>query len=230
MKWGVVLFSLLYFAILAIHMEILSQLFRGTARVKVMRFFLFNENKFFTLGDIASKTRLSKTTASRELRAIEKMGMIRRKELPKVRSTKTTKGKAVKKPQRKSKATEYTLNPRFIYTETLRQLLSLNDPIAHKDITEKLRRAGKIRLLIVTGVFIGRTTDRVDLLIVGDKIKKKEIDRALQHIESDVGREISYAYFDTEDFLYRINVKDRLVRDILDYPHERIINKIDELE
>jgi hypothetical protein len=84
--------------------------------------------------------------------------------------------------------------------------------------------------LIITGIFIGRTTDRVDLLVVGDKIKKKEIDRALQHIESVVGREVAYAYFDTEDFLYRLNVKDRLIRDILDYPHERIINKIDELE
>ncbi|MEX0910069.1 MAG: hypothetical protein WDZ75_02110 [Candidatus Paceibacterota bacterium] len=195
-----------------------------------MRFFLFNGEKFFTLEDIASKTRLTKTTASRELRAIEKMGMIKRKELPKVRVKKTPKGKAPKKPQKKNRATEYTLNPRFIYSDTLRQLLSLNDPIAHKDITDKLRRAGKIRLLIVTGIFIGRMTDRVDLLIVGDKIKKKEIDRALQHIEAEVGREVSYAYFDTEDFLYRINVKDRLIRDILDYPHERIINKIEELQ
>jgi DNA-binding MarR family transcriptional regulator len=211
-------------------MEILSQLFRGAARVKVMRLFLFNEDKFFTLGDTASKTRLTKAMASRELRAVEKMGMIKRKELPREHGKKPTKGKTTKKAERKTKATEYVLNPRFLYTETLRQLLSLNDPIAHKDITDKLRRAGKIRLLIITGIFIGRTTDRVDLLIVGDKIKKKEIDRALQHIESDVGREVSYAYFDTEDFLYRVTVKDRLIRDILDYPHEKIINKIDELE
>lgn len=211
-------------------MEILSQLFRGAARVKVMRFFLFNEDKYFSLEDIASKTRMVKTTASRELRAIEKMGMIRRKELPKIKTKKAGKGKAAKKTPRKNRATEYTLNPRFIYKDTLKQLLSLNDPVAHRDITDKLRKAGKIRLLIVTGIFIGRTTDRVDLLIVGDKIRKKEIERALQHIESEVGREVAYAYFDTEDFLYRMNVKDRLVRDILDYPHERIINKLDELE
>jgi len=211
-------------------MDILSQLFRGAARVKIMRFFFFNENKYFTLEEVASKTRMVKTTASRELRAIEKMGMIKRKEHPKEKAKKPAKGKGTKKIPRKKRTTEYSLNPRFMYTETLKQLLSLHDPVAHRDITDKLRRAGKIRLLVVTGIFLGRVTDRVDILIVGDNIKRKEVDRALQHIESEVGREVAYAYFDTEDFLYRLNVKDRLVRDILDYPHERIINKINELE
>lgn len=213
-------------------MEILAQLFGGAARVKTMRLFLFNEGKFFSPEDVASKTRLTKTTVQKELRALEKIGMVKKRDLPKstAKTAKTAKTKKedgkTKKPASRSRATEYELSPRFVYSEPLRQLLSLNDPIAHKDISEKLKRAGKLKLIVVTGVFIGRPTDRVDLLVVGDNLRKKEVERALVSIETDIGREISYTYFETDDFLYRISVKDRLLRDIFDYPHERIIDKL----
>lgn len=216
-------------------MEILAQLFGGVARVKIMRLFLFNEGKFFAVEDVASKTRLTKTTIQKELRALEKIGMIKKQDTPKVTAkpakkvaekTTTTATKAKKAPSR-SRAVSYELSPRFVYTEPLRQLLSLNDPVAHRDITEKLKRAGKLRLVIVTGVFIGRATDRVDLLVVGDNLRKKEIERALVAIETDIGREIAYTYFDTDDFLYRMSVRDRLIRDILDFPHERIVDRLE---
>lgn len=208
-------------------MEILAQLFGGSSRVKIMRLFLFNEGKNFSATDIASKTRLAKTTIGRELKALERMGMIKKRDLPKRKPSKTAKKGTV---ATKKKDTEYTINPRFIYAGPLRQLLSLNDPVAHRDITDKLRKAGKMRLVAITGIFIGRETDRVDILIVGDNVKKNEIDRALLAIESEVGHEIAYAYFDTDDFIYRVTVKDRLIRDILDYPHEKIINRLEELE
>ena len=35
-----------------------------------------------------------------------------------------------------------------------------------------------------------------------------------------------FATFDTDEFTYRINVYDRLVRDVLDYPHKKVLDKI----
>lgn len=206
-------------------MEILAQLFGGAARVKVMRLFLFNEGKFFSPEDVASKTRLTKTTVQKELRALDKIGMVNKRDMPKAKKT-TKKDDKTKKTTSRSRATEYELNPKFVYSESLRQLLSLNDPLAHKDISDKLKRAGKLRLVVVTGVFIGRPTDRIDLLVVGDGLRKKEVERAIVSIETDVGREIAYTYLDTDDFLYRVSVKDRLLRDVFDYPHERIVDKL----
>lgn len=208
-------------------MEILSQLFGGAARVKMMRLFLFNEEKWFSPSDIASKTRLLRETVSRELRLLEKIGFIRRRE-PVPRKKKEASEGSEGTPERAG--IYYGIDPRFIYAHSLKQLLALNDPIAHRDIVEKLRKTGKTKLIIVTGVFIGRLTDRIDLLVVGDNLKRKDIERALEQIESDVGREIAYAYFETDDFLYRIAVNDRLVRDVLDYPHERIFDKMGTLE
>jgi len=209
-------------------METLSQLFGGIARVKIMRLFLFNEEKCFFTSDVALKTRLSRAVASRELRFLEKVGLIRKKDS--AARTKKDKKTADAEPSGAHTGRCYVLNPRFVYTHSLKQLLALNDPLAHRDIVERLRRVGRLKLIIVTGVFIGLVTDRVDLLVVGDGIKKKDIERVLEQIESDVGREISYAYFETDDFLYRVAVNDRLVRDILDYPHERILDKMSPLE
>jgi hypothetical protein len=187
-----------------------------------MRLFLFNEEKWFSVPDIASKTRLLRATVARELRLFEKVGLIRRRESA---ARKKKEGDS-QVPSNERAGIHYGLDPRFIYAHSLKQLLALNDPVAHRDIVEKLRRVGRVKLIIVTGVFIGRMTDRVDLLVVGDGIKKKDIERSLEQIEGDVGREISYAYLETGDFLYRLAVNDRLVRDILDYPHERIFDKI----
>jgi hypothetical protein len=57
-------------------------------------------------------------------------------------------------------------------------------------------------------------------------LKKAAIDRAVKSIESELGRELNYAVFSTEDFNERLYSGDRFVRDILDFPHECVVNKI----
>jgi hypothetical protein len=42
-------------------------------------------------------------------------------------------------------------------------------------------------------------------------------------MEAEIGGELSYAVFETKEFLYRLNMYDKLVRDILDYPHEVVV-------
>ena len=65
-----------------------------------------------------------------------------------------------------------------------------------------------------------------DLLVVGDKIKSAKFDRFLKELEAEVGREINCALMTTKEFYYRYNMYDRFVRDILDFKHEKLINKL----
>jgi hypothetical protein len=67
---------------------------------------------------------------------------------------------------------------------------------------------------------------RLDLLLVGDGLKKSEAARIVRGMEAEIGTELTYALFNTEEFLYRINVRDKLVRDIFDYSHEVILNRL----
>jgi hypothetical protein len=72
-------------------------------------------------------------------------------------------------------------------------------------------------------VFIKNHDSRVDLLIVGNKMKKSKIEEGIRRIEAEIGTELTYAIFDTKEFLYRLNMYDKLIRDILDYPHEIVL-------
>jgi hypothetical protein len=89
-----------------------------------------------------------------------------------------------------------------------------------------LSRAGKLKLVIITGFFIQNTDSRIDLLVVGDTLRKGTLENAIAMVEAEIGREIRYAAFDTADFNYRLKMYDKLIRDVLDFPHEKILNKL----
>jgi hypothetical protein len=95
------------------------------------------------------------------------------------------------------------------------------------EIANKFKHVGSIKLLVISGIFTQDKETRVDLLIVGDNLRKSSIESALHAVEAEVGKEISYAYFDTQEFLYRLDICDKFARDVIDYPHEKIINKLD---
>ena len=71
------------------------------------------------------------------------------------------------------------------------------------------------------------THDRHDLLIVGDSPNEKKMLPAIKDLEAEMGKEVRYAIFTTKDFRYRLDIRDRLVRDVLDYPHKVIIDRLE---
>ena len=60
------------------------------------------------------------------------------------------------------------------------------------------------------------------MLIVGDKLNKGKIEKEIKKLEAEIGKELVYALFDSKEFNYRLSMYDKLVRDILDFPHEVI--------
>jgi hypothetical protein len=99
-------------------------------------------------------------------------------------------------------------------------------PISDKEVVSTLSRTGTLKLVIVSGLFIHNPESRVDLLVVGDHIKKGKLVTAMAKIEAELGREIRYAAFETADWNYRRGLYDKLIRDILDFPHRKILNKL----
>ena len=95
-------------------------------------------------------------------------------------------------------------------------------------LLEKLRRVGRLRLVIMSSTFMSaRSGDaKIDLLLVGDSFDGKKMDAVLAGIESERGREIRYAAFSPMEYAYRLDVQDRLIRDLLDYPHQVLLDKL----
>jgi hypothetical protein len=46
-------------------------------------------------------------------------------------------------------------------------------------------------------------------------------------LESEIGRELRYALLTTQEFFYRLNMNDHLLRDVLDYNHRIMFDRLD---
>ena len=64
------------------------------------------------------------------------------------------------------------------------------------------------------------------MLVVGDRLKQAKLLSMMLSIEAELGKELRYAAFETTDFQYRLSIYDKLIRDILDCRHEKILNKL----
>ena len=66
----------------------------------------------------------------------------------------------------------------------------------------------------------------VDLLLVGDAIKRPKMLKVIAEIEKTVGEEVNYVVMDSKEYDYRRMMSDRLIRDILDNHHEIVFNTL----
>ena len=202
-------------------MDILGKLFGSPARVKIMRLFLLNSDIAFENSDIAKKSKVAAAVVRKELNMLNKIGFISKRSFFKEVPARSKKGKPTKK-----RVSGWQLNKSFPLMQPIHDLLINTEPLGSKDIADRLKRCGNMKLIIVSGAFIQNPDSRVDMLIVGDKLKKGSIDSVLSIIESEVGKELVYTSLETAEFKYRLSVYDKFIRDILDYPHIKIINKI----
>ena len=200
-------------------MDSLGIIFGSEARVKIIRLFLFNLETVFDLETIASKSKVSKNNTKKEVSILERANLIKRKSFVKIIERKN------KKPK-KIKTFGYHLNKDFSYVTGLKQLLIKTKMLEGGEIIKRLSRSGRLKMVVVAGVFTQDKDSRADMLIVGTGMSKSSLTNAIKSIEAEVGRELIYVYFEKEDFEYRLGMNDRLIRDILDYPHQLLLDKI----
>ncbi|HQT92147.1 MAG TPA: hypothetical protein PL001_08995 [Candidatus Kryptobacter bacterium] len=191
---------------LATSMEPLAKIFGSPARLKVLRLFMFNQNANLSLVEISGRTRLSGESVRREIVDLVAAGLVRKKGA--------------------RAAARYQVNPRFEHLAALDTFIRETTSVRPQDILAALRRAGVPRVIVLSGFFVGVLEAQIDLLVVGDNLDERALATAVHSLEAELGREIRYASFTTVDFRYRLGVYDRLLRDVFDYPHRVLIDKI----
>lgn len=203
-------------------MEVLGKLFCSLARVKIMRLFIFNPNSGFDIYEAARRSRLSGAAVKKEISFLKSINFIKQGKF--YREKKEKKGREI--IIKKVKVNGWFLNENFDYVESLRDLLVDSKFLEKNEVLKRFKNAGSIKLLFVSGIFIKNDNSPVDILIVGDKLKRNAIEHSLRQIESEMGKELKYAVLETPEFVYRLEMYDKFIRDILDYPHSRLIEKI----
>lgn len=205
-------------------MDILGKLFGSAARVRIMRLFLMNGEEIFESVDVVQRARTTTDIARKEIRLLRDIGLIKEREAIKM-VPKNTRSKNVEAELKKKKYIGYSLNPTFPFLASLRALVT-EIAMGKEDIAVRFKGCGHFKLIIVAGIFIDEPTSRVDVLIVGDKLKRAAIERELKKLEAEVGKELSYSLLESAEFEYRFGIYDKFVRDIVDYPHLVVLNKL----
>jgi DNA-binding Lrp family transcriptional regulator len=201
-------------------MEYLSKLFGSPARVKMLRYFLFNPETPVDRDGIVALARITPDTASKELATLARAGIITRRTFYRdvVRPGTTT-------PKRR-KTLGYTLDAKYPHLPQLTRFLRDTLMVSEADIRNRLRNIGTVKLIVLAGFLINQERSGLDLLIVGDKLDESALRTAVRGLEAECGKEIRYAVLATEDYQYRKRVRDRLVREVMDFEHKEILNKL----
>lgn len=204
------------------HMETLTAIFGSHVKVRLLRLFLFNQETPFTLKELSQKTKSSSSAVRKEINVLLKVNVVKKRQVFKD-IAKRVQGKTTLK---KVGAPGYVLDNKFQYLESLKNLLTAVSLHADDTLVKRFQGIGKVRLFLASGVFIQNWDSRVDLLIVGDELNISKIESIIKNVEAEIGKEISFAAFETQDFEYRRGIHDRLIRDIMDYPHVTLVDKL----
>lgn len=197
----------------------LEKLFGSVTRLKLLRLFILNPETIFDSAVASRHIKRDRKSVSGEFQTLWKAGFVK------------------KLASKKKQPGGYILDSSFPFLKPLQDMLGGAEYEVRKDLADTLSRVGRTKLVVLTGSFVEpqslavardlRHESDVDILVVGDNISRRSVAKAVEMAEEKLGRELGFALLETADFVYRMQMFDRFVRDILDAPHEFLINKLD---
>jgi len=207
---------------------ILEHLFESVAKARILRLFMQNMEQSFTIGEIAERIQLKPPVVGKEIRKLIRIDLLNERPIitQAIKKKNKTSKKKEKKPSPSSKKMLYNVNQQFPLLNELQDLVIKSYIASRKLITQEIKKLGHIKLAVISGIFVDNEKARTDILVIGDKIEKRKFDSFLLHLESELGRSLRYTSMETSEFKYRMEMYDRFLRDILEYPHEKLINKL----
>lgn len=207
--------------------DFLSEILGNQVRARILRLLSAAADTEYTLDEIRKKAQVkSGAVVQRELDALARLGILKI-------GLEETEGVAEKTPK-PARTKIWALDREHPYAQALRLFVRDTQQPIDEGVVSELRRSGKLRLVIASGKFLdveGGAGERgcIDLIIVGESMNEAKVQTTLRAIEADRGREIFYAVFSPKEFKFRLDVQDRLIRDVLDYPHHVLFDKLNVL-
>jgi len=183
----------------------LKLLFGSQTRVKILQTFLLSPESEFFVRELTRKLGEQINSVRRELMNLRKIGLL--------------------KNRLHNRKKYFFIDKTSLFYPDLQSLFMKSvDPKA--DITRSIEKLGKIELLLLSGIFVHETKqkgDKVDLVLVGD-VPKEDLEK---YLDENVSKDVRYAIFDKDNFLYRLEYKDKFIFDLLKSPTNIIaLNKL----
>lgn len=177
--------------------------FDSPIKIRLVKFFVYNHNKFFDIKDIARRLGIPPGALRKHARELRKEGFL------------------------KSRSREsFSISYRFPYLNEVKELVLKFPPVSDEFLLKEAKKIGNVKELIIAGMLVHAEKARAEIVLVGDRVSEKKAERFLHAVEAQAAKELRYVLLTTEEFLYRKKMFDRFVLDVLEYPHRTIINKL----
>lgn len=199
--------------------QVLENLFDSPIKVRMLKLFLRNPEDWFRAEDVSARTKSNLKIVKDQIFGLVSIGLLRTREV----NRKKIKNSAKDAPL---PGIYYSVNEDFDFYEELKTLVLKSSPASKDMILEKLKKLGTLKLVVLGGIFLNSNNKRVDIFIVGDRIKKAPLETFLKYVEAEVGREMDYVVMDSKEFAYRLSMFDKFVMDLFDRPHEVLVDKL----
>ena len=189
--------------------NMLEKLFGSNARVKILKLFLLNPAEKFYIRQLSRDLKLQLNSVRRELDNLEKFGIL----TSDMKNDEEGKGEPEAAGGQEKKY--FRANPNFVLFDEIKALIVKAQILYEKDFVRKLNAIGKVKLLVLTGIFVNNPSTLIDILIVG-KINKPKLVKLIRELEIELGKEINFTVFDNHEFKYRRDITDIFLYGILD--------------
>lgn len=182
----------------------LKRLFTSNTRIKLLTVFLMNTDKEYFIRELTRKLSEQINSVRRELDNLKRLGFL--------------------KAKTRNRKKYYGVDKNFLFLEELKSII-IKALTSHETIAEDVASLGEIKLLALSGLFMERPTQSVDMLIVG-KLDKDKFENYLSN-NLRTKRSVKFTIMSEEDYKYRLDLKDKFISEIVNDPANRIlINKI----
>jgi hypothetical protein len=215
---------------------VIEQLFGSKTRVKLLQLFYSNPNRAFYVREITRKINEQINSVRRELSNLLSIGII---------TSDATQNRLY-----------YEVNQEYEHYKPLAMIfggMKLEAPVAEKpakkdakmsaeqvpepmvpkaDVSSEhpmakgFRSIGKVDLALLTGQFTRDDTAGIDVLIVGN-VTESKADKFIADLEQAENKELRYTILPTDNYVYRLQINDRFISNVLGAKKQVIINAQD---
>jgi hypothetical protein len=186
--------------------DFLELLLGGEGRARLIKFFILNPVSKASAQELKEKLQVDKRRIKNELDLLLKAGVVKKR-------------KAMSK-------NIYFLNRENLFYPELKKIVAKCTIFPQLKALDKLNKLGHVKLILVTGILANNLKSRADILVVGDGVNNSQLSEIIRELEAEIGRELRFTTFTTEEYEYRLNMFDKFIREFFDGPHKILLNRI----
>ncbi len=193
----------------------LEHFFGSRTRFKLLQIFFRSPNKSFFVRELARLAGTQLNGVRRELEHLQGWGIIAAVELS---DSITNEGGT-------ERSKYYQVRANSLLFPELKALLLKAELLEEREFVEIIKkRAGVLKLFILTGMFTGATDADTDILLVG-KVKPVAMARIIKDYEAELGRTVRYTIMENQEFQSRREIGDKFLYRIFEARHLSVVDE-----